>query len=251
MSKSLLPGLGRYVVASDELLWERIAQHIINLAAKVLQNSEDFFHLAMAGGRPPLEFLQFAIQKQGAGVPWSRIHIWWTDERSVPVEHGANNFGVMNEKWKALNVPISQLHPMAAYPDLCEGAHLYAAEMAQYLEIKNGMPVFHAVWLGIGEDGHIASLFPGSAWILEDSPIWVEPCAPKDGLARMSISLPCLVQACDLFFVVCGESKAPIVQRLHRGECCTLPVACVAQMRPDAFWFLDKAANAQTLKENC
>jgi 6-phosphogluconolactonase len=205
-------------------------------------------HLALSGGSSgPVLAAALAQKRDVTSAEWARLHLWMVDERCVAPEDPRLNFGALREALLGrAPVPKANLHPMPVLaPD---GDRLYEAELrAALAERPEPERRLDAIVLGMGRDGHTASLFPRSP-ALEERERWIV-IADRDTAAapgpRMTMTLPLINRACYIALFVTGESKREALRRLaernegHR----TLPVAGVsgtATTRP--VWFLDREA---------
>jgi len=202
--------------------------------------------MALAGGTTPRETYDVLAQLPWRErVPWFALDVWFGDERVVPADDPRSNVRMAREA--LLNhVPIepSRVHAPLAASDVAECAAEYAARLtAAVASSESGWPRLDLVLLGLGADGHTASLFPGDPAAAESrAAVAPVPRAP-DGLARITLTLPVLNAAAAVAFLVAGEEKADAVHRvLDLGE--PLPAG---RVRPEAgavLWLLDSAAAA-------
>ncbi len=184
-------------------------------------------HVVLPGGSTPARCLQLLAEKP---LPWENIHWYPGDERCYPVGHAERNDTMMSNKLFSQQKNVSEnFHAIPAELGPEQGAEDYAA----LLDATDGMDI---VVLGMGEDGHTASLFPGNA-ALEDRrsavPVYDAPKPPSE---RISISLNTLRKAGERIIIATGDNKREALTKLKEGK--VLPVAMV---EPDV-WFLDEAA---------
>jgi 6-phosphogluconolactonase len=205
------------------------------------------FHVALSGGSTPREMYRFlATSEYRAQVDWPRVHLFWGDERAVPPEHPESNYG-MARRELLLRVPIppSNVHRMeAGDPNIGAAAQRYEAALRQYLPLDDrGFPRFHLVLLGMGADGHTASLFPGTKGLRETSR-WVStPMVAKLGMRRMTLTLPVLDAARRVMFLITGEDKAARLQEVLCGNPVPpLPAQMVQPREGERVFLVDRAA---------
>lgn len=198
------------------------------------------FRVALAGGHTPAGMYHEIVRQRPSGDAWRQMQFFFGDERAVPLEHPDSNYRMAKA---ALfdHVPVSttQIHRMPG-----EQRPLDAA--ARAYEVELGGVALDLVLLGLGEDGHTASLFPGSPALAEQSRWVLSTTAPPGNAVRdrLTITLPCIAQARDAWFLVTGANKARIVEQVHRptGEQAHVPAALVRATR--VVWYLDRAAGA-------
>ncbi len=192
------------------------------------------FHLVLAGGNTP-RALYAELARRGAGdACW---HVWYGDERCLPAGHPERNSVMAETAWLAASaIPPANRRPIPAERGASEAAAIYAGWLA-------GLGEFDLALLGMGEDGHTASLFPGrDNGTAPDSPSALAVFdAPKPPPERVSLSLARLNHSAKVWFVVSGEGKRDALQRWRSGE--PLPVAAVNGRLQTAAW-LDAAAAA-------
>ena len=185
------------------------------------------FTIVLAGGNSPRA--TYALLR-GAGAAWSRWHVYFGDERCAPREDPERNSKMADEAWlRSVPIPRAQVHAIPAELGPIEGARCYAALLA-------GAPPFDLVLLGLGEDGHTASLFPGDeTGFAADAPDAVPVfAAPKPPPERVSLSRDRLSRARHLFFVVAGADKATALSRWRAGV--SIPAARIQpEVGVDAF----------------
>jgi 6-phosphogluconolactonase len=180
------------------------------------------FQVALSGGETPREMYRLlATQEFRTQIDWPRVHLYWGDERAVPPEHAESNYG-MARRELLLRVPIpsENVHRMEAeVSPIGRAAHSYETVLRESLPVDHrGFPVFHLVLLGLGADGHTASLFPG-AKLLRETTRWVStPAMDKAGTRRMTLTLPVIEAAQRILFLVTGAKKAAMLRVVLCGS---------------------------------
>ncbi|MFT3839752.1 MAG: 6-phosphogluconolactonase [Myxococcaceae bacterium] len=174
----------------------------------------------------------------GSPCDWSRVHFFFGDERKVPPDHPECNFRAVRDAWlsKPQGVHIHAVHTELAAEAAAEE---YASELAPFLP-------FDVVHLGMGPDGHVASLFPGHP-LLDEKKLdvsWLGD-SPKPPPVRITVTLPVLAQARQLWFLVQGAPKAEAVRAALKDPSSKLPAALAHRSAKQSVWFLDKPAAAQ------
>jgi 6-phosphogluconolactonase len=208
------------------------------------------FAVALSGGETPSGlFRELARQTWVQKVPWRRAAVYWVDERCVPPDHPRSNYGLA---WslllRHLALSPAQVHrmrgedPPAAAAAACEEE---LRELAGRERPPQPRPVFDLVLLGLGGDGHTASLFPHSPALAERERLCLPVTAP-DGEPRLTLTLPVLNAARRVWFLVSGTAKAGIVAEVLEGLRLpqALPAQAVAPATGELRWLLDAAAAA-------
>jgi len=185
------------------------------------------FHLVLAGGNTP----RFCYESlRDLDMDWSRVHVWFGDERCVPVGHEDRNDRMADETLLShVAIPAEHIHRMPAELGPEEGARLYADELAD-------APLMDMLHLGLGEDGHTASLFPGHAALGDERlaiPVFDSPKPPPE---RVSMGLSVINVARQVVILAAGAGKQEAIARIHAGE--RLPAGLVL----DPKWFVDRDA---------
>jgi 6-phosphogluconolactonase len=168
--------------------------------------------LVLSGGRSPLPlFARLAVDE---GIPWPRVHLLWADERFVPHDHPDSNFGAARAALvDRVGVPPENVHPWPIADDPERSARLYADRVR---ELAGPEPRFDVTLLGLGADGHTASLFPGSP-ALGSTALTVATAQPETGSRRLSLTFRSLNGSDVVVFLVTGEEKRTALSRLLAG----------------------------------
>ena len=199
--------------------------------------------IACAGGSTP-EPLYRALS--GQDLPWDQIHVFWGDERYVPPEHPDSNQKMARLAWlDRVNIPASNIHPMpTGAGDPAADASAYQIELQQFFKASDGeFPAFDIILLGIGDDAHTASLFPGTAALqVRDALVTV---GNKDGQPRITFTVPLINRARCVIFMVAGASKQPALAQIFApaADEMTYPARLV-QPEGELWWLLDAAAGS-------
>ena len=181
-------------------------------------------HIALTGGSIVVSLLeQVAQDPLTAAVDWSAVHVWWGDERFVPEGHEERNERDARAALLAqVPLPAANIHTMPGpdrAPDVQSAAADYTRELAAHAPAGAVVPEFAALVLGMGPDGHVASLFPGHASLdVTEVGAIAEPDSPKPPPERISLTLAALRSARQVWLVVSGESKAPAVAAALTGS---------------------------------
>lgn len=217
-----------------------------HFARAVLESIGPVFSAALSGGSTARDLLKtMRTDPLASRIPWSNLDLWWVDERCVPFESPHSNFG--NARKDLLDhLPLSagQLHPMPAQQEPRQGAMDYEHEMISAFGLRDGqLPVFDLIFLGIGPDGHVASLFPGSAALDERKKLVTAVKGGDPNVYRLTLTLPVLNQARLVLFVVSGAKKAETLRSVFSsagGD--ALPAARINPVHGRVTWIVDRDA---------
>ncbi|HEV2799148.1 MAG TPA: 6-phosphogluconolactonase [Pyrinomonadaceae bacterium] len=212
------------------------------------------FSVALAGGSTPKRIYELlATEDVGAEVDWSNVHIFFGDERTVPPDHNDSNYRMANEALLSrVGLPPENIHRMRGEGDAVANARLYEDELRGYFGDDAAWPEFDLMMLGMGDDGHTASLFPGThaldvhaAWVTAN---WVE----KFDTYRVTLTAPAINHARQVMFIVTGAGKAErLLEVLHGAhEPHRLPSQLIRPRTGALTWFLDEAAAAKLSRKD-
>jgi 6-phosphogluconolactonase len=213
---------------------------------------KDFFTLVLSGGSTPRNTFALLASDESfrAQIPWDRIHFFWGDERHVPPDHEESNYRMANEVMLSrVPVPEKNIHRIKSEnPDSGNAAAQYEEELNKFFNLKRGQfPRFDCILLGMGADGHTASLFPGTEALHEESRLvsatWVEQLQTY----RITLTLPVLNNADLIMFIVSGNEKAEILTEVIEGkkQPTSLPAQLIEPNHGRLLWLLDKGAASQ------
>ncbi|MDO4791424.1 MAG: 6-phosphogluconolactonase [Buchananella hordeovulneris] len=200
-------------------------------------------HVVLTGGTAGIRMLACAAANPLLGaVDWRRVHFWWGDERFASLDHPErNSLQAAQALLERLPAP-AHVHLMPAPPTTLEqGAQLYAQELAAHSAGGSDLPRFDQVYLGVGPDGHVASLFPGKATLRAGGTVVVEADSPKPPAARISLTLPALATAKRLTFLIAGADKGPVLGEIAADAESVLPAAVLDRLAGrHAVWVTDQ-----------
>ena len=199
----------------------------------------------LAGGETPrrtYELLAEASLRET--IPWDKIHFFWGDERCVPPDDPRSNQRLARESLlDRVPVPPANIHPILCAAESEEAADAYQRELQDHF--VGDPPRFDLVFLGLGADGHTASLFPGSAALAEEARWTAVVHRQGDAFARITLTLPLLNQARRILFLVTGRGKASMLAEIVRGVSASGPLYPAQRVQPEngeLSWFADHAA---------
>jgi 6-phosphogluconolactonase len=226
----------RHVISDSPASLARAAADALAL---VVENAPGrYATIALTGGGTPRGLYALLASEYRERIDWSRVQLFLGDERYVPVDSKESNYRMIRETLlSGAPVPSGNIHPIPTYlPDPASAARLYEATLRDYHEGE--WPAFDLVLLGIGADGHVASLFPGNP-ALEVTDRWVTVVenAPASTPTRISLTLPAINAARNVFFLVSGKEKQEIVSAVMSGG--DYPAARVAPAG-ELVWFRDE-----------
>lgn len=238
MRRRVIVGGGRELAARAADLWRE--------SARRARYERGVFAAALSGGKSPEGFFREMARLDGAGI-WAATHVFQADERNVPPDHSENNWRMISSLLlEKVPVPPGNLHPVRTGDSLAAAVRGYREQIEDFFRAIPEPPRFDLVLLGIGADGHTASLFPGRPELLvaDDVAAGVPLGPPKHD--RVTLTLPVLNAARRVIFLASGEAKAAVLKEVLEDPACRLPAALVRPEAGEALFLLDPGA-ASTL----
>jgi 6-phosphogluconolactonase len=226
------------------------AQAAVECCARMVKAIQDAIRdrgtaaIALSGGSSPLDAYRLLAKQT---IDWNKVHVYWVDERAVPPTHERSNFG---QAKKALldpaHVPESNIHRMRGEAsDLQVAAMDYEAELRDTVKSKlGGLPSLDLLVLGVGDDGHTASLFPGERTVYVTDKLVAAVPAKGDREARLTLTPPVLENARASVVLVLGKAKHPALERIWatHGDLDETPARVIRNFRGSICWVIDRAA---------
>ena len=243
-----------HIVENAEAVSRTAAEMMVSLALKRVKSKESFI-VALSGGSTPKNM--FAMLANDAALrsqmPWDRVHFFWGDERHVPPDHTDSNYRMANEAMLSrVPVPPENIHRIRSEnPDAGKAAEDYEQELRGFFKLETEqLPPFDCVFLGMGSDGHTASLFPGTKALHECERLVVSNWVDKFQSYRITMTTPVLNNADIVIVLVSGEEKAEPLREVLEGEKQTdlLPAQLIEPTHGKLLWLVDQAA-ARELRE--
>ena len=223
---------------------EALAQHAARWIAGLATGKSGPFAIALSGGSTPKRLYEILAADYREAMPWSRVHLFFGDERFLPPDHADSNYRMVREALlDHVDIPAVNVHAMPTEGEAESAAAQYQRDLQAYyrseaLEVQR--PLFDVVLLGLGENGHTASLFPGTP-ALDDTLHWVVPCVPLDAPhTRLTLTYAAIASAREIAFLVAGAGKRGVFERIRDGDR-SQPASRVTGVGR-VNWFLDRAA---------
>lgn len=227
-----------------EAISHKAAEIFLNFSRSSLQSKKSFM-VALSGGSTPRKFYYLlGCTPYCRQIEWQRIHFFWVDERCVPPDHEQSNFKtVYDTLLSRVPVPREKIHRIRGEENPEEAAREYEEVMKTFWG-KNDIPAFDLIVLGMGEDGHTASLFPGAEALREEKRFAIPVYRKKPEISRVSLTLPVLNNASQILFLVSGQAKAKVLAEiLGCGETKNhYPAGLVSPAHGKMTWLIDQYA---------
>jgi len=238
----------KYIAEDIAELSRRAAEVVVAAIAAALK-TKSVCSMVLSGGSSPRHLYALFASDPAfkAQIPWGKVHFFWGDERHVSPRHHESNYRMVHEcMLSRLPVPAQNIHRIKSeIPDASQAARQYQQEISNFFQLKAGqLPRFDCVLLGMGVDGHTASLFPQSAALDEQNRLvvanWVEAIQTN----RITMTIPVLNNAESIVFLVCGENKAETLKLVLEGEKRSkqYPAQMIEPVHGKLLWIIDRAA---------
>lgn len=203
--------------------------------------------IALSGGSTPFVMFKVLAENYGTQINWSLIHFFWVDERCVHPENDESNYkNTVKALFSRIDIPEENIHRVHGENDQHAEVNRYAAEIDKHVEKENGLPKFDIVLLGMGDDGHTASIFPHQIELMNAKANVVAAQNPYSGQNRISLSGLVINNALQIYFLVTGSNKAKVLHEIANQENGYLdyPTSHISTNREQTTWFLDQEAAA-------
>ncbi len=227
-----------------------IADRFVSVVTELL-SGQDVVHIVLTGGSVGIDTLAAIAEPARSGtIDWGRVHLWWGDERWLPSGDSERNDAQADDALLSLiDCPAGNIHRFPASDggaDLDQAARTYAVELESFASDGERFPAFDIVFLGVGPDGHIASLFPGHEGIKErDKTVIAVRNSPKPPPERLSLTLPTINSSNRVWLCLAGADKASALGLALAGANASEVPAAGASGRNKTIFLIDQAAAAE------
>ncbi|MGD0162679.1 MAG: 6-phosphogluconolactonase [Candidatus Sulfotelmatobacter sp.] len=227
-------------------LFQAAAEEVLRAAAEAIAQ-RGRFTIALSGGSTPRNLYTLIAANASASLPWDQMFFFWGDERHVPLNDPDSNYRMAKETLLSkVPIPPANIFPVPAdNPDAAAAAQAYEDTLRKFFALAPGeFPRFDLILLGMGPDGHTASLFPETAALQEKSRLVVANWVEKLSNSRITFTLPVLNAARCVAFLVSGADKAAVLHEVLEGKAPgeKYPSKLVRPIEGKLIWFVDRAA---------
>ena len=231
------------VFSTQEALSEAAARFIIDTATHAVTDRGRFVISLSGGSTPKLLFELLATPQFKDELPWKNTFIFWGDERCVPADDKDNNAHMARQALlDHIDMPAENIYPIPVDVTPGEGAVLYEKSIKDLFGSEQ--PCFDLILLGLGENGHTASLFPGTDILHEQERLVKEVFVTEQNMFRISMTVPLINKARNIIFLVAGEGKATVLNTILSGtyEPDTYPAQMISPVDGNLYWYTDEKA---------
>ncbi|GBD91954.1 6-phosphogluconolactonase [bacterium BMS3Abin04] len=232
------------VFSDTDILVRKFSLKFKNDSDKVFNENRKYF-VALSGGQTPKKLFKYLAENYIDKIHWSNVHFFWGDERCVQLDNSESNYGEADRLlFSKINIPKENIHPVICDGNSETARKKYEEEIKSNLFKKNDKLVFDLIILGVGEDGHTASIFPNQLNFISSTNICEIAHHPQSNQERITLTGPVIMHAKKIVFLVTGESKSEIVCKILR-KCVgydKLPAALIKPESGIVEWYLDREA---------
>ena len=227
------------IESNEEKALQFCADQFVEICKESIAAHNSFFVALSGGSTPKALFKLLTKPPYSTKIDWSKVHLFWGDERSVPPNNLESNFHMaMEAGFSAMPIPPSQIHRMVAEQDIEKNALDYELLIEKHLQGKG----FDLIMLGMGEDGHTASLFPNTAALTVQGRLVVANHVPQKNTYRMTFTYECINAARHISIYVLGENKKEILKEALTSTTNIYPIEKIGTKTHKATWIVDAKA---------
>ena len=234
------------IFQSPDELAKEFADEMIQMINESARKMETFT-IALSGGSTPEALFTHLSEKFAESLSWRYVHLFWGDERCVPPDNSDSNYGMTKRNLlDKVKIPSINIHRIRGEDDPEKEAERYSKEILFFTGKRDGIPLFNLVILGLGEDGHTASVFPGHLNLFNSDKICEVAVHPVTLQKRITLTGRVINNADVVTFLVTGKKKEEVVEKIFEKSSSSLnfPAAYVVPVYGRLNWFLDKDAGS-------
>lgn len=215
------------------------------IALIIKKSDRKEFNIALSGGSTPFIMFEALVKNYGNEINWENIHFYWVDERCVEPTNKESNYGNTKKVFfDKIKIPSNNIHRVIGENNPEHEANRYSSEIKQSLTSSNNLPQFDLILLGMGNDGHTASIFPSEIDFIESKEIAVVAKNPYNSQTRISLTGSIINNAKQIFFLVTGRDKYEVFEQIYnkRPGYLKYPAAHISTATNKTTWYLDAEA---------
>lgn len=221
---------------------EELARQFGNLLVQLCQQKE-VVNIALSGGNTPKAIFDLLAREYQSLIPWEKIRLFWVDERCVPPNDSDSNYGMTrNHLLEKVPIAPANVYRIEAEKEPKLAAGEYSALLRSALPVKNDLPYLDLTVLGMGDDGHTASVFPHEMYLWNSHNLCEVATHPQSGQKRITLTGSTINNSAKIIFLVTGDSKATITAEIinNKGNFLNYPAALVKKNK--STWYMDREA---------
>lgn len=213
-----------------------------------IKKKNDKVYIALSGGSTPKLLFACLAEQYSKSIDWSKVHLYWGDERCVAPDHADSNYKMTKDfLLSKISIPQENIHRLLGEADPAAEAQRYSEELLKTVPVKDGLPIFDILMLGMGDDGHTLSVFPSNIELMQSSKLCEVAVHPVSGQKRVTLTGKVANAAQVIAFLVTGANKADKVFEIHRQQkdWKLYPASYVRANQGKLYWFIDQEAAAK------
>ena len=220
----------------------RLAVDFIRFSEEMLRY-RDTLYIALSGGSTPQLMFDILSKEYPTAVKWGKLHFFWVDERCVLSDSAESNYGNAHRLlFSKVRIPTVNVHAVHGGDDPLTEVVRYTGEILSHVPCSHNIPIFDLILLGMGDDGHTASIFPGQTDLFETNAICSISLHPKTCQKRITLTGKVINNAAEVVFLVTGENKAETLNAILNQKNGILPAQKIKPVNGKLAWYLDKEA---------
>jgi len=223
---------------------EKTAAALADELFRKISAVSEMVYMAVSGGSTPALLFSILAEEYKEKIDWSKVKIFWVDERMVPPEDDQSNYKMTVETLlNHIKIPEENVIPIRGENNADEEAIRYSEKIKEIIPLEDNLPLFDIILLGIGEDGHTASIFPDQMDLLTSDKICEKAVHPQSGQARVTLTGPVINKGKCVCFLTCGKGKAEIVKKIKAHDL-SLPASHISN-HGDLLFYIDSSAASE------
>lgn len=231
---------------------DELSEHFAGILVHGVDASINFFNIAISGGSTPKAVFDYLAVNYKSKIDWQKVKLFWGDERCVPPDHSESNYKMTYESLiSRIEIPPQNIFRIHGENNPVEEAKNYAKVIAENIPVDSNLPRFDLIMLGLGEDGHTASIFPDRLELIESNDICAAVEHPSSKQKRITLTGKVINNSVKIVFLVTGKNKSKTVDTIlsKRGGYELQPASFINPTNGELIWLLDLEA-AEKFKHN-
>lgn len=232
---------------------EQLSEYFAQLLVDKVNNSKDHFDIALSGGSTPKNIFEYLAVHHQYSIRWHKINFFWGDERCVsPTDSESNYKMAYDSLLSRLQIPSTNIFRIKGENNPKLETDSYSSVVLNHVNCVNDYPKFDLIMLGIGEDGHTASIFPNQISLLNADKIYSTAVHPGSGQTRITITGRVINNASNVVFIAAGKNKSKVVGEIlnQKGNYKDYPASFINPEEGKLYWLLDEDSASQISRSN-
>ncbi len=230
------------ILKDNDSISEEVIKELKELTSRIKKRT---INIAISGGSTPRKMFKYFTEKYGNALLFERFDIWWVDERCVPFGDDESNYKWANELWlKPSGISAESTHRIMGEKDPEEELLRYSKEITKHVQEFRELPQFDLILLGMGDDGHVASIFPDRMDLFTTNKICEITIHPETGQKRITLTGTVINNSTKVIFIVTGKNKSGIIRKTALSSKPEYPASNIKPEWGELFWFIDEEATS-------